>query len=91
MAAGGNLGAFPDTFPITSLVPMAWPGLGAEDPEGQKAILRPTTQECSPKGVGANPLGAQSVYVTLTRCFPSLGLGFPIQQKAAQCFLMGCY
>lgn len=85
------MGAFPDTFPIIPLVPMVWPGLGTEDPEGQKAILRPTTQECSPKGEGADPPGAQSAYVTLTRCFPSLGLGFPIQQKAAQCFSMGYY
>lgn len=73
-------------FPQHPWCPWCGPGPGTEDPEGQNAILRPTTQECSPKGVGADHLGARCAYMTLTRCFPSLGLGFPVQQTAAQCF-----
>lgn len=62
------------------MVLVVWPGLGTEDREGQKAILWPTTQECAPKGVGADHLGAQCACVTLTSCFPSLGLGLPISE-----------
>lgn len=61
LTASGSCVALPVTFPMTSLVLVAWARPGTEDLEGQRATHRPNTQESSLIGVDNDYLGVQFI------------------------------